>query len=146
MKVNVFLFSPQGEQCLRALLQYQRVLNRTLYSDAFYDVHGKVDEYGRHERGDVTVHVELPTLWKNYKLSVGVARRGMGVVDGVKGLLRVVALDLVAADGVVHVLDEALVTPKRVGKEVKEEEELTVEALGKFGGCGEHEGTPRMEL
>lgn len=149
-RVNAFLFSAQGEQCLRSLLQYHLVLNRTLYSDAFYDAHGKKDEYGHHENGDAAVQVQLPTLLKKHKVSVDVARRGMDVMVRVNGLHRVVTLDLVAADGVVHVLDEVLIPPRRVGRKMngtEEAEELTVEILKeKLGGCGERPGKKRMEL
>lgn len=143
-RVNEFLFSPRGRKCLRALLEYHIVRDRTLYSDAFYDKHGRVDEYGRREEGDGVVHIELPTLPRRKRISVDVARRGMEVLLRVNGFWQIVTLDMVAADGVVHVLDEVLVPPRRIG--VKEEEGLTVDDLKKrLGGCGER-GTSRREL
>lgn len=149
-RVNAFLFSAQGEQCLRSLLEYHLVLNQTLYSDAFYNAQGKKGEYGHHEKGDIVVQMQLPTLLKKHKLSIDVARQGMDVLVRVNGLHRVATLDLVAADGVVHVLDEVLIPPRRVGKRVngkEEREELTVEILKqKLGGCGEKMGKKRMEL
>lgn len=64
----------------------------------------------------------------------------------VNGFWQVATLDLVAADGVVHVLDEVLVPPRRIGEKVKEEEGLTLEVLKeRLGGCGET-GTSLREL
>lgn len=110
------------------------MLDRTLYSDAFNDVHGRVDEFGSRGEGDVVVHVELPTLLRR-KISVDVARRGGDAVVRLNGFYEVVTLGLVAADGVVHVLDEVLIPPRRIGEKVKEEG-LTGEALQDWlGDC-----------
>jgi uncharacterized surface protein with fasciclin (FAS1) repeats len=135
----MFLFSPQGRKCLRALLKYHLVPDRTLYSDALYNAHGKVDEFGRRRGGNVDVHVELSTLLRRKKVSVDVARSGAEVVLRVNGFWQVGTLDLVAADGVVHVLDEVLVPPRRIWEKVRGEV-LTVEVLKeRFGGCGDGE-------
>jgi uncharacterized surface protein with fasciclin (FAS1) repeats len=152
-RANAFLFSPQGEQYLRALLQYHIVLNRTLYSDALY-AKGDVLEFGANESSD-SVHVGLPTVLKGHSLDVDVARRGPEVEVRVNGFNRVVGLDLLASDGVLHVLNQVLIPPKKVGGKVRPTplfpagdggDGIGVEVLKeRLGGCVEDESA-RMEL
>jgi Secreted and surface protein containing fasciclin-like repeats len=113
------------------------VLNETLYSDALY-AKGDVLEFGDDE-SSASVHVELPTVLKGRALDVDIARRGPEIEVRVNGFVRVVGLDLLASDGVLHVLDDLLIPPKKVGGKVKRNDEVTeikVEVLKeRLGGC-----------
>ncbi|KAJ5331574.1 hypothetical protein N7476_001357, partial [Penicillium atrosanguineum] len=117
---TAFLLLPQGEQCLRSLLQYHIVLNQTLYSDALYSK-GGVFEFGGIE-SSASVHGE----W---------------VCSGCW-------LDLLASDGVLHVLNEVLVPPRKIGGKVKRDngvDRIGVELLKqRLGGCVE-DTSARME-
>ena len=149
-RVNAFLFSPQGAGCLRGLMQYHLVANRTLYSDALYEEHGKVDNFysGHGKKRFSSVHVELPTMFKGQKVNVDVVRRGYGTELRVNGFYRVMAVDVLASDGVMHVLDEMIFPPRRVDGKVEGkilQESVTVEMLKeRFGGCAGLDS--RMEL
>ncbi|KAJ5407172.1 hypothetical protein N7465_008456 [Penicillium sp. CMV-2018d] len=153
--VNRFLFSTQGEKCLRALMQYHIVPNRTLYSDVLYSRNGKAHGLfsghgsgnghgGRGEsKGDGGLeeeyaNVRLGTLLKKRDLEVDV-KKGHGEVDmRVNGFGRVGQLDLLARDGVVHVLDRVLVPPRKIQDkdEGKDGEELMIEELvERLDGC-----------
>jgi len=146
-RANAFLFSPQGEQCLRSLLQFHIVLNRTLYSDALY-VKGDVREFRGNESSG-SVHVKLPTVLRDHALNVDLVRRGPGVEVRVNGFYRVVGLDLLASDGVLHVLDRVLIPPKSVGEMKWDdiEEDIEAEELKeRLGGCMEDQSMARMEL
>ncbi|OQD78474.1 hypothetical protein PENDEC_c001G04084 [Penicillium decumbens] len=146
-RANAFLFSPQGEQCLRSLLQFHIVLNRTLYSDALY-VKGDVREFRGNESSG-SVHVKLPTVLRDHALNVNLVRRGPGVEVRVNGFYRVVGLDLLASDGVLHVLDRVLIPPKSVGEMKWDdiEEDIEAEELKeRLGGCMEDQSMARMEL
>ncbi len=59
-KVNAFLFSQYGLKYLKALLKYHVVLNRTLYSDAYYlpDKEDKKDHDHDHDHRGL-LHVSL---------------------------------------------------------------------------------------
>jgi uncharacterized surface protein with fasciclin (FAS1) repeats len=150
-RANQFLFSAQGEKCLRALMQYHIVPNRTLYSDVLYTQNGKVKmlfsgDRGRGHRhgregvpeGD-SAHVVLETLLEGRKVVVDVERSEV-VVMRVNGFVRAERLDLLARDGVVHVLDRVLIPPRRVkdrdydggddGKEV-----MVEELVDRLDGC-----------
>ncbi|KAJ6120802.1 hypothetical protein N7523_005082 [Penicillium sp. IBT 18751x] len=144
---NAFLFSPQGEQCLRSLLQYHIVLNQTMYSDALY-AKGNVLEFGGND-SSASVHVGLPTMLKGQTLDVDVATRGSRVEVRVNGFVRVVGLDLVAKDGVLHVLNEVLLPSKKVGGKMRRDDgvdRIGVEWLTQqLGGCV-GEKSARMDL
>lgn len=152
---NRFLFSTQGEKCLRALMQYHIVPNRTLYSDVLYSrngkAHGLFSGHGSgngHEgkgesKGDSGLeeeyaNVRLGTLLKKRDLEVDV-KKGLGEVEmRVNGFGRVGRLDLLARDGVVHVLDRVLVPPRKIRDkdEGKDGEELMIEELvERLDGC-----------
>lgn len=161
---NRFLFSTQGEKCLRALMQYHIVPNRTLYSDVLYGMNGKAhglfsghgngNGYGGKGRskGDSGLeeeyaNVRLRTLLKKRDLEVDV-KKGLGEVEmRVNGFGRVGRLDLLARDGVVHVLDRVLVPPRKIQHkdEGKDGEELMInELVERLDGCGY--GVTRGEL
>ncbi|KGO76638.1 hypothetical protein PITC_091610 [Penicillium italicum] len=160
-RANRFLFSRQGEECLRALMQYHIVPNRTLYSDALYGRNGKAHRFfSGHGGGDghegkgggeggleeASANVRLETLLKDRDLGVDVKKEFGEVEMRVNGFGRVGQLDLLARDGVVHVLDRVLVPPRKIqDKEDKDAEELMIEELvERLDGCVD--GVTRSEL
>ncbi|CAI7573579.1 unnamed protein product [Penicillium discolor] len=161
---NRFLFSTQGEKCLRALMQYHIVLNQTLYSDVLYSRNGKAHGlFSGHGSGnghggkggskgdggleEEYANVRLRTLLKKRDLEVDV-KKGLGEVEmRVNGFGRVGRLDFLARDGVVHVLDRVLVPPRKIQHkdEGKDGEELRInELVERLDGCGY--GVTRGEL
>jgi hypothetical protein len=87
-----------------------------------------------------SANVRLLTLLKERYLEVDV-KRGFGEVDmRVNGFGRVGQLDLLASDGVVHILNRVLVPPRKIQDNVKFEseygEELMIEDLvERLDGC-----------
>lgn len=147
-RANRFLFSPEGEQCLRNQMQYHLVPNQTLYSDTLYDADGKVEEFG--SGGEVSVHVELPTLFQEQKLYVDIMLGAGGAKLRVNGVHRVKKSDFLASDGVVHVLKRVLVPLKKVdgdgGQYADHTDEgamILEELKDQVAGCG---GKGRLEL
>jgi len=131
-RVNGFLFSKYGQKYLKALLKYHVVANQTLYSDAFYtatstesDLDSKAPRRG--------FHVDLPTLLEGRHLSIDVAPRWGRFIDiRINGFQSVAVQDGIAKDGVVHVVSNVIIPPKKVGDALQQwtgEEELTVEDL-----------------
>lgn len=128
-RINGFLFSPYGQKYLRALLKYHLVANQTLYSDAYY-THDSVDEAGI-PKGyfhvcqnpvlfqllvlTILPQIDLPTLLKDHSLSVDVGRYGRFISIKINGFSTVTIEDGIAADGVIHVVSNVLIPPKRVG-------------------------------
>ncbi|KAJ5658789.1 uncharacterized protein N7484_002438 [Penicillium longicatenatum] len=159
-QVNEFLFSPQGEECLRTLLNYHLVLNRTVYSDAVYWAEGKVDDLRDFmvDRGRVSanrvgmakkvknypvVHVVSPTLLNGYDVTVDILEKDSGMDFRVNGFWEP-TVDVLAQDGVIHVLDRILIPPKVLGGKTKGAEatdEMTVKMLRERLGL-----EARMEL
>ncbi|KAJ5082685.1 hypothetical protein N7532_011728 [Penicillium argentinense] len=141
---NEYLFSEGGKKCLQALLRYHLVPDRTLYSDILYDQHGHMYEFGSGKRG-ASVHIKLTTLLKNRKLSVDVSWPGMSVVMRINGVDTIRVHDVLARDGVLHVLDQVLVPPKKLHVGEKDGlEEISMETLkDSFDEC---KGMPRAEL
>ncbi|KAJ5515057.1 hypothetical protein N7463_004609 [Penicillium fimorum] len=151
---NRFLFSEKGERCLRALMQYHIVPNRTLYSDVLYshngEAHGLFSGHGNgHRHGqegecvdgpeEDSAKVQLVTLLKGKELGVDV-KRVFGEVDmRVNGFGKAEQLDLLASDGVVHVLDRVLVPWRNIQDRYiseKDGEELMIEELmERLDGC-----------
>jgi len=121
------------------------VVNQTLYETAFYNGTGKeatdlllepelLPVEGESEVMMVTYpfyHFDLPTLLEGRTVSVDVRRRGPFVSIIINGFVKVVVSDGVAKDGVIHVVNNVLIPPKKVpgAKEVSfwEGEEMTVE-------------------
>ncbi|KAJ5162665.1 uncharacterized protein N7500_004495 [Penicillium coprophilum] len=150
--VNRFLFSERGEGCLRALMQYHIVPNRTLYSDVLYShngkAHGLFSGPGNAHEGEGkcvsspeedSANLRLVTLLEK-DLGVEV-KREFGEVDmRVNGFGRVERLDLLASDGVVHGLDRVLIPSRKIQDEVVFEE-LMIEELVESLDCayGAHE-------
>jgi Secreted and surface protein containing fasciclin-like repeats len=116
-RANAFLFSEHGKPYLKALVKYHVALNETLYSDAFYS--GKK---GHHDGNEMEAgfgfgyeHVDLTTLLHDLPLSVDIRRWHGWVTILVNGFTRVLIRDGVAADGVIHVIDQVLVPPCKHG-------------------------------
>jgi len=128
-KINAFLFSSYGQKYLKALLEYHVVPGVTLYSDAIYKT----------KTSDVTVmedlpikghfHIDLPTLLENRGLSVDIVRFAGFINIKINGFSAVGVQDAIAEDGVIHVVRNVLIPPKKIGGEQQQwnGEELSVE-------------------
>ncbi|KAK3079147.1 hypothetical protein LTS18_005614 [Coniosporium uncinatum] len=145
-RINAFLFSKYGRKYLKALLQYHVVHNQTLYSDAYYSANGESESIVFPKDGSMDTsddhhgdgpskgyfHFDLPTLLEDKSLSVDVGRYGPFISMRINGFSRVVVQDGVAKDGVIQVVGDVLIPPKKVGgAEVQQwmGEELSVEEL-----------------
>ncbi|KAK5175003.1 uncharacterized protein LTR77_000139 [Saxophila tyrrhenica] len=127
-KVNAFLFSQYGLKYLKALLEYHVVPENTLYSDAYY----KADSSNIEPSGkNGYFHVDLPTLLKDRSLAVDIARYGGFISIKVNAFATVSVQDVVAEDGVIQVMGDVLVPPKKLGGEAQywQGEEMSVEDL-----------------
>lgn len=141
-RANKYLFSSGGEKCLQALLEYHLVPNRTLYSDVLYDQHGHVHEFKSGEQ-DFAVHIKLPTLLKNQNLRVDVAWPVYSLVMQVNGIGRVTVHDVLAQDGVVHIVDQVLMPSRKINGKGNEEGIAMSMLRGSMEEC---KGMPREEL
>lgn len=96
------------------------------------------------------VHVESSTLLMGYDLGLDILRRGPEFEARVNGFWEPHIMDVLAGDGVVHVLDRLLIPPKMVGKETEEEslrEDLVLGMLREQLEAGDFaEPKPRGEL
>ncbi|KAF4549961.1 Fasciclin domain-containing protein 7 [Elsinoe fawcettii] len=142
-RVNAFLFSKYGQKYLKALLQYHIVPHTTVYSDAVYYSggddkemtatkpchHGADKQDGKVPKG--YYHLDLPTLLEGRELSVDIARYGGFISIKINGFARVTVQDGIARDGVIHVVGDVLVPPKKFppGNAVEEFGEMDVEDL-----------------
>ncbi|KAI9813544.1 MAG: hypothetical protein M1832_006275 [Thelocarpon impressellum] len=124
-KINAFLFSKYGEKYLKGLLKYHVISNTTLYSDAFYPYKGPKEE--SIPKG--VFHVDLPTLLEDRYLSVDVARYGGFISIKINGFTDVAIQDGIAKDGVIQILSDVLIPPKKLGGKHWQGEELSVEEL-----------------
>ncbi|KAI4176885.1 MAG: hypothetical protein LQ343_000742 [Gyalolechia ehrenbergii] len=126
-KITGFLFSSYGTKYLKALLQYHVVANQTLYSDAYY----AADSVDENSIPKGIFHIDLPTLLEGKSLAVDVARYGRLIEIKVNAFARVDIEDGIAADGVIQVVSDVLIPPKRIDRMEKhcQHEELTVEEL-----------------
>lgn len=124
-RINAFLFSKYGEKYLKALLKYHVVANHTLYSDAYYKADSVVENIPKG-----VFHVDLPTLLDDKYLSIDVARWGRFIKIKINAFSEVVIPDGIAKDGVIHVVSNVLIPPKKVdgqmvnyaGEDMTEEE------------------------
>ncbi|KAI5194761.1 hypothetical protein AUEXF2481DRAFT_38807 [Aureobasidium subglaciale EXF-2481] len=108
-KINGFLFSEYGRKYLKALILYHTVPDNVLYSDAFI----KADAQDGIPKGHW--HVDLPTALEDHSLSIDVGRYG-GLIDiKVNAFSRVSVQDGIAADGVIQVVSDVLIPPKKLG-------------------------------
>ncbi|KAF1963028.1 Fasciclin-domain-containing protein [Byssothecium circinans] len=113
-RVNAFLFSKYGQKYLKALLEYHIVVDQTLYSDAFFDGTGDDGD----DRDDATArppyyHLDLPTVLDGKSLAVDITRYGPFVSIRLNGFSRVTVHDGVASDGVIQVVSDVLIPPKK---------------------------------
>lgn len=130
-KANAFLFSRVGLKYLKALLQYHVVPENTLYSDAYYKAESS--ESGVHDESKGKVHVDLPTALEGKSLSIDIARYGPFLVVNVNGFNRVAVTNVVADDGVIHVMRNVIIPPKKLADSEELEhwngEEISVDEL-----------------
>ncbi|KAL8962341.1 MAG: hypothetical protein Q9193_001234 [Seirophora villosa] len=128
-KITAFLFSSYGTKYLKALLQYHIVANQTLYSDAYYAADSVGEADNKIPKG--IFHIDLPTLLEDRSLAVDVARYGRLIEIKVNAFARVDIPDGIAADGVIQVVSDVLIPPKRIDRMEQhwQGEELTVEDL-----------------
>jgi len=128
-RINAFLFSSYGQKYLKALLEFHIVPGNILYSDAFYPAKSEDVDTEDLPRGQF--HVELPTALEGRSLSVDIARWARFLEFKINGFTRVAVNDVIARDGVVHVLRSVLIPPKTPGGFVEEvdgeEFDMTVE-------------------
>ena len=131
-RINAFLFSKYGQKYLKALLEYHVVPDNTLYSDAYYHASSS-DEAGPENVPKGYFHIDLPTMLENRKLAVDIARYGGLIQIKVNAFARVSVQDGIAEDGVIHIMDDVIVPPKKVGDDEAVfwdgETEMSVEEL-----------------
>jgi len=122
-KINAFLFSTYGQKYLKALLEYHVVPKNTLYSDAYYKAESsdEKDHDGHHGPPKGFFHVDLPTLLENRSLAVDIARYGGFISIKVNAFTRVTVQDGIAEDGVIHVVSDVIIPPKKLGGPGSEE-------------------------
>jgi len=125
-----FLFSDHGKKYLAALLKYHIAPGRVLYSDVLI----KTDtaeksiaspNHGRIPKGHY--HVELKTLLEDHDLSVDIGRFGRLIDFTINRYTRAVFTDGVAADGVIHVVGNVILPPKKLAEGITEYIEGEVE-------------------
>jgi uncharacterized surface protein with fasciclin (FAS1) repeats len=126
-RINAFLFSSYGLKYLKALLLYHSVPDITLYSDAIYKA--KKEDAPHHGPPKGLFHIDLPTGLKGKSLSVDVARYGRLITIKINGFSRVAVSDGIAYDGVLHVLNNVLIPPKKPGESSVLDESMEVEEL-----------------
>ncbi|KAK4963964.1 hypothetical protein LTR66_012543 [Elasticomyces elasticus] len=133
-KINAFLFSTYGQKYLKALLLYHVVPNNTVYSDAFY----KAESTANSDIPKGRFHIDLPTMLEDRTLSIDIARYGGLIEYKVNAFARVSVQDGIAEDGVIQVVSDVLIPPKKLAgvrnRVVKwdywtSEEEMSVEEL-----------------
>ncbi|KAL8647789.1 MAG: hypothetical protein Q9226_006282 [Calogaya cf. arnoldii] len=126
-KINGFLFSSYGQKYLKALLEYHVVANQTLYSDAYY----AVDSVDSRDIPKGVFQIDLPTLLEGKSLAVNVARYGRIIIIRINAFSQVTIEDGIAADGVIQVISDVLIPPKRIDRMEQHYQggELTVEDL-----------------
>jgi uncharacterized surface protein with fasciclin (FAS1) repeats len=133
-RISAFLFSKFGEKYLKALLKYHVVANQTLYSNAYYgpaksEIRVKAEE----DVGADAVpyyHFDLPTLLDDKALAVDVTRFGPFITIKINGFTRVIVSDGITKDGVVQVVNNVLIPPKKAAGVESEDwrgEEMSVE-------------------
>ena len=115
-KINAFLFGEHGLKYLKAILKYHVVSNQTMYSDAFYDATG--DDTNDQHLGEIPkglYHFNFPTLLDGHSVSVDIARYGGFISIKINGFVTVLIQDGPAKDGVIHLLSDVLIPPKKLG-------------------------------
>ncbi len=77
---------------------------------------------------DASDQIDLPTLLDDKSLSVDIARYGPFLSIKINGFVSVEAKDAIAKDGVIHVISNVLIPPKKIGEQ-QVDGELEVEDL-----------------
>lgn len=115
-RINAFLFSQYGRKYLKALLEYHVVGENTLYSDAFYKNGEESKDMSDAVRGvpKGVYHVDLPTMLEGRSLGIDIGRYGRLIEIKINGFARVSASDVVAYDGVIHVVGDVIIPPKKL--------------------------------
>lgn len=133
-KINAFLFGEHGLKYLKAILKYHVVSNQTMYSDAFYDATD--DDANDQHLGGIPkglYHFDFPTLLDGHSVSVDIARYAGFISIKINGFVTVLIQDGPANDGVIHLLSDVLIPPKKLGDtndvSDKAPAELTVDEL-----------------
>ncbi|PFH57916.1 hypothetical protein XA68_14422 [Ophiocordyceps unilateralis] len=129
-KANAFLFNTsKGRRYLRALLKYHISPNATLYTDAFYDETTE-DAAGRPSaEGLEREHYDLPTLLGDARISVDIARLGGFSAVRINGFSHISVRDGVAKNGVIQVVDQVLMPPRKGRPSGRPRRALTVREL-----------------
>jgi len=91
------------------------VPRNTLYSDAYYQASSSDDDKQDHDAPKGYFHVDLPTMLEDRNLAVDIARYGGFISMKVNAFSRVTVQDGVAEDGVIHVVSDVIVPPKKIG-------------------------------
>ncbi|KAF4594395.1 fasciclin domain-containing protein [Ophiocordyceps camponoti-floridani] len=129
-RANAFLFNTsKGRRYLRALLKYHISPNATLYTDAFYDATTE-DAAGRPSaEGLEREHYDLPTLLGDARIGVDIARLGGFSAVRVNGFAHISVRDGVAKNGVIQVVDQVLMPPRKGHPAARSRRALTVKEL-----------------
>lgn len=107
-KINYFLFNTEeGHKYLLALLKYQIIPDITVYSDAVVD---KRDSKGAFH---TTEHRELQTLLDGAPMGVDTAKFLGLIFIRVNGFIDVAVHDGVAKNGVIHLVDQLPLPPRK---------------------------------
>lgn len=117
------------------------MLNRTIYSDVVYGGKGGINDLKPQKVGQNTkvkvnkshsvVHVISPTLLDGHDITVDILWEDSGVGFRANGFWEP-TVDVLANDGVIHVLERILIPPKMVGGKATgagAKDEVTVEML-----------------
>lgn len=120
--MSSFLFSPWGRKYLKALVKYHIVLNETLYSDAYYHSTSSSGEEEAKTFPRRHFHVDLPTLLDGKHLSIDIGHLGPIINIVINGQSTVKVQDGLAKDGVIQVVSNLLIPPRKPPPGVDEAE------------------------
>ncbi|KAB5536175.1 FAS1 domain-containing protein [Coniochaeta sp. 2T2.1] len=121
-----FLFTRAGRPYLDAILRFHVVENQTLFSDMYWP-HGGADLLDLHVLEESEKEFNLPTLHRSRNITVQnhkvhgqwKLRVFLGAEDTGDGGVHVSVSDILAMDGVVHLVDSLLLPPRSVSPEEK---------------------------
>jgi uncharacterized surface protein with fasciclin (FAS1) repeats len=116
-KINAFLFSRWGTKYLKALLEYHIVVNRTLFSDAYYEPKTVTDTSAYKK-----YHVDLPSLLEDHNISVDIVGFYGFVRVFVNFVVKVAVPNIPVKEGVIHLIPRVLIPPKKPGSTSSYEE------------------------
>ncbi|KAJ5167109.1 FAS1 domain-containing protein [Penicillium canariense] len=145
--VQTFLFSDQGATSLQALLLYHIVINRTLYSNRFYDIDSPPEHFiqtpeATPDHTIPTPETQADSMWRVLKgtrrfslstclaaqpLVVTVTRHGGLISMRVNEIANIIVQDGLSSDGVCHIVDSVLFPPPQNEGDTNNERALSVE-------------------